>query len=188
MPRPLYLHPFREDVHYIGVGPKPAFVLPSSISLHGVSPTLGRARYKYLYKMEPGGAPAHSTLFAGYMNANDRIYVMGHGVRGSDVLTTESGGAAANSRCTAVDLADIFDRHGLPPASNVTIRIHACESSLESVPGQQDSFAHWFKAAMQWLGYNNVVIQGYDVGVGMYLFFRWGAAPFSKANNHRVTV
>jgi len=112
---------------------------------------------------------------------------MGHGAAGDHIIYTESGNPIHNS-CTAIELGGIFERHGLPHASQVTIRIHACHSAMPSVAGANDSFAHNFRDDMVARGYHNLTIQGYTVGVGMYLFFRWGENFFSKANSNRVTV
>lgn len=182
MPKPLYLHPFDEDLHYIGLGPRRTGVLPAWVSLHFVAPTFGPARFRYVSQM-----PRNSNEFQRYVNPTDRIYVMGHCSPGSITLGTESQSHNGDT-CNVDELADIFVRHNLPRASQVVIRIHACHSARPSAPGQNDSFAHEFKAEMRRLRYNQVEVQGYDTAVGMYLGWRWGKYPFSSANRHRVQV
>ena len=171
MPSPMYFHPFQDHQHWIGIGPQGLLSPPSSVSLHWVSPTFGKAHYKYLWKMGN-----NSNTFQNYVANTDRIYVMGHCSPGSLFLETETG---TQDTCYDWELARIFERHGLQKASQVHIRIHACDS------GGNGSFAQSFKQMMVNRGYNNVTVRGYTTGVGIYLFYRW-AGFFQPANNFAV--
>ena len=168
-----YLHPFVPSVHYIGFGDKQRWTLPAWVSLRGISPTLGRATYCYLAEM--GNT---STTFSNCTDATDRIYVLGHGAKGSDTITTDP---ASQGVCTCADLAEIFENHGLPKTSHAHIRIHACESGLETEA--EYSFAQTFLLQMMAHGYYNLTVRGYTLGVGPYIFKRLGTAAKNMSRN-----
>jgi hypothetical protein len=174
MPLPLYFHPFRDKKHSIGVG---GIVLPSSISLHFVAPTLARKDFLYLWQLG-----RTSTTFANYMANTDRIYVMGHCSPGDTKLTTESGKLDGRQECTARELAEILCRHGLPGNSQAHIRIHACNSAT---PPAGSNFATEFADWMAFYNRYNVTIRGYDVAVGMYVFARL-TDTLGSANKHAI--
>ncbi|WP_457417853.1 hypothetical protein [Roseateles sp. P5_E7] len=186
MPKPLYLHPFLDPNHYMGMLGKTLGVQSAKLSLHFVAPTFGSARFRYLGEMG-----RNSVDLANYTNATDRIYVMGHCSPGSHELSTESWGndgiRTGDESCAYDELHTLFQRHGLPRASNVVIRIHACYSARSDPAGADNSFAHLLKNCMN-RTHPNVTIQGYDSSVGMYLGYRWGKYPLSSANKHRITI
>jgi hypothetical protein len=127
----------------------------------------------------------NSATFAAYIANTDRIYVMGHCSPGALELTTESGRVTGvDEVCRLDELVQIFQRHGLPQASQVHIRIHACNSATSQPAGANNSFAERFKADMVAAGFRQITVRGYDRAVGVYFGWRW--AGTSAANKYAV--
>lgn len=173
MPRTMYFFPFTDrtiDSGFVGA-------ISARTALHGIAPTLGRKRFKYLYKMGANG-----NTFTSYIGTTDRIYVMGHCGPGDHELST--GVVTGTHTCGTDELAGYFLNHGLLKTSQVHIRIHACNSG--SPAGPNTSFAEDFKNEMTQLGFNQVTVRGYLSGMGYYFICREGATVVSnasKANN-----
>lgn len=160
----MYLHPFTQATHYVGFGARARMSLPSWVSLRGISPTLGTAKYCYLGEMGDT-----SDTFSRCMEATDRIYVLGHGAAGSDMITT---GTAEPGRCSVEDLVFIFIQHQLPAGSRAHIRIHACHSGSGTTVRQ--CFAQRLSREMGEAGFINITVRGYTQAVGPYFISRLG--------------
>jgi hypothetical protein len=196
----MYFFPF-EDVKFdIGFGPdafRRNFYSPDS--LHMIAPTVSprtftgksRSHFRYYWNLPQNG----SDTFSKYTTSDHRIYVLGHGAAGTDVIYSVSRGQPrADQRCTALQLSDRLKAHGLPETSKAHIRIHACDSATrtdtalfgdDGVALQNPCFADKFWVELtKNKTHEDVTVRGYDQTMGPYIIARMGSGVFTGANAH----